>query len=93
MKIFLYLLGLLGVLYVVSIYYENEREKSFLKNDLQQAGDQLVYELNDDRVSEENAIKTAQKDNTTLLDAVAGTIQNDIRRAGDDVRGAIKLRK
>ncbi len=90
MKIFFYMLGLVAVLYVISLYYENEREKSFFKRDLQEAGDQLVDELNDDSMTEKNAVKTAQKENTTLLDAVAGTIQNDIRRLNDDVRGAVK---
>ncbi len=90
MKIFFYMLGLVAVLYVISLYYENEREKSFFKRDLQEAGEQLVDELNDDSMTEKNAVKTAQKENTTLLDAVAGTIQNDIRRLNDDVRGAVK---
>ncbi len=93
MKIFLYLLGMVLILYAVTLYYENEREKSFFKRDLEQAGDQLVYEINDDSMNAENAIKTAQKNNSTLLDAVSGAIQNDVRRARDDVRGAVKLRQ
>ncbi len=93
MKIFFYLLGMVAVLYMISLYYENEREKSFMKRDLQEAGEQLVNEISNDSMAEKNAIKTAQENNTTLLDAVAGTIQNDIRRVQDDVRGAVKLRR
>lgn len=92
MKIFFYILGILAILYGIAIYYENEREKSFLKNDLELAGEKLVHQVNQ-LETEENAIRTAQKENLMIINAVAGPIQNDIRRRGDDVRGAIKLRQ
>ena len=84
MKIFLYLLGFLLILYLVSFYYEREREKSFLKKDLQEAGDQIVY-------NKKSEMQTAQRNGTSFFNVGSRTIQNDIKYSYDDVRGAVKL--
>ena len=86
MKIFLYLLGFLLILYLVSFYYEREREKSFLKKDLQEAGDQIVY-------NKKSEMQTAQRNGTSFFNVGSRTIQNDIKYSYDDVRGAVKLRQ
>ena len=97
MKIFFYLAGLLIILYALMLYYEDKREKDFLKNDLQSAGRVFVDDLNSSesvaqKMKENNEIELAEKNNTTLMDEFYNTIQGEIRRGYDDVRGAVKIR-
>ena len=98
MKIIFYLMGIFVLLFLFFIYYEDKREKDFLRQDIETAGFELVDDLDKpqtpaQQMSMENSIQIANEDHTTVLDEVDNTIQGNIRRAYDDAKGALKLRQ
>ena len=97
MKVLYYLIGSLVLLYLFVLFYDNNREKEFLKKDLQEGGIKFVNSMEEEAPSvlmqNDWNIKSAQKYGTTLLDEMGNTYQGDLKRAVDDVKGAIPLRK
>ena len=98
MKVLYYLIGALIILYLVVLFYENKREKEFVKQDLEAGGITFVDSLNDNKLPsvlmKENAIvQTSQKMGTTILDQMDRTFQDDVKRVVDDVKGAVPLRR
>ena len=55
MKIIYYLMGVLFLFYLFSIYYEDKREKDFLKRDLELSEKELV-EINTSTLNKDKAI-------------------------------------
>lgn len=98
MKTLYYLIGILFVLYLFVLFYESKRERDFVKQDLEQGGIVFVNEIQSDKSSqalmrEDEALQTAQKYGTTILDQMDNTFQGDLKRAYDDVKGAVPLRR
>lgn len=78
------------------LYYEDKREKDFLKNDLKSSGLAITGDLNivhsiADKMKYNN-IETAKKGESIFLEEFNNTIQGNIRRDNNDVRGAVKIR-
>ena len=98
MKVLYYLIGTFAILYLFVLFYENKREKEFLKQDLQQESINFVNSLQDQTsenilMKKEANIQAAQKYGTTILDELGNTMQGELKQAEDDVKGAVPLRK
>ena len=98
MKVLYYLIGSLIVLYLLVLFYESKREKEFLKQDLQEGSINFVNTLQNKEpesvlMNQDWEMQSAQKYGITVLDEMDNTVQGDLKRAMDDVKGAIPLRK
>ena len=98
MKVLYYLIGSLIILYFFVLFYESKREKEFLKQDLQQESINFVNSLQNKEpesilMNQDWEMQSAQKYGITVLDEMDNTVQGDLKRAMDDVKGAIPLRK
>lgn len=98
MRIIFYLFGIFVILFLFFIYYEDRKEKSFLKEDLENSLQELTKNFNHEKISTslgllKSSVQVIQGQNTTILDRIDNSSQNSIRHLRDDPRGAVKLRQ